>query len=66
MRLMQDLIRSPAGLEPAFVIGIAFEQVTIDALEALSGDLRSGGVIEEYGGTIKGGDVEQTPAQRGG
>jgi hypothetical protein len=51
---MQDLIRFPAGLKQSFVIGIAFEQISVDALKALLRYLRPGGVIEKYGWTIKG------------
>ncbi len=57
MRFMQDLIRFPAGLEESLMIGIAFEQIAVDALKALFGDLRPGGVIEKYRRAIEGGKL---------
>jgi len=52
--LLQDGIRLDACGEDAFVVGVAFEQVFVDALQAWTGDLRPTGVVEEDGRSIKG------------
>ena len=43
-----------AGGEGAAVVGVAFEQVLVDAVEGLPGDLRAAGVIEEDGWAVEG------------
>jgi hypothetical protein len=45
--LVQDGIGFSAGLERAFMIGVALQQIALDAFGRLPGDLRPAGVVEE-------------------
>jgi hypothetical protein len=57
MRFLQHRVRLNAGGEDPFVIRVAFYQVTIDAVYAGLGDLRSAGVIKEDGGALQAGEL---------
>ena len=57
MGFMQDLIRFSAGLEQAFMVSIAFDQIAVDALKALFRYLRAGGIVEKYRRAFKGGKL---------
>ena len=57
MGFIQDGIGLPAGGESAFVVGVAFQQVTLDALGRLAGDLRPAGVVEEDGRAVERGEL---------
>ncbi len=46
-----------AGGEGALVVGVALEQIVLDALEGLAGDLGAAGVVEKYSGTVEGREV---------
>src|SRR5512142_3067369 len=57
VRLLQDLIRLLAGGEGALVIRIAVQQVALDAFQALPGDLRAAGVVEEHIAAMERGEL---------
>jgi len=57
MRFMQDFIRCSAGLEQALVIGIAFEQIAVDAVQALFRYLRPSRVVQKYRRAVKSGKL---------
>jgi hypothetical protein len=54
MGLMHDLIGSSARLEHALVVGITFDQLAVDTVNALFGDLRPSRVIEKYRSAVEG------------
>ena len=56
VRLLQHRVRLLAGAEGAFVVGVAVQQVAVDAVEALLGDLCPARVVEEHvrGGSARG------------
>jgi hypothetical protein len=49
----QDRIGLAAGGKSAFVVGVTFEQVTLDAPGRGVGDVRAAGVFEENVGTVE-------------
>jgi hypothetical protein len=48
VRLLQHGIRIAAGAERALVVGVALQQVALDALQARARDLRPGRVVKEH------------------
>ncbi len=57
MRFVQNGIGLLAGGKSAFVVGVALQQGTLDALGRLPGDLRPAGVVEEDGRTVVRGEL---------
>jgi hypothetical protein len=57
MGFVQHGVRGATGGEGAFVIRVAFQQVAVDALEGLPGDLGAARVVEENRRTIEGGEL---------
>jgi hypothetical protein len=53
MRLVQDRIGFPAGCKCAFVIGVALQQVAVEAIQTVLRDLRPTGVVEKDGWAIE-------------
>ena len=54
MGFMQDGIGGNAGCKRAFMVGVAFQEIFINAIQRRTGDLGAAGVIEEDGRTVKG------------
>jgi hypothetical protein len=57
MRFFQDGIGLPAGGKSTVVVGVALQQVTLDALSRLPGDLGTAGVVEEDGRAVERGEL---------
>jgi hypothetical protein len=57
MRFVQNGIRLPAGGKSAFVVRIALQQVMLDTLGGLVGDLRPARIVEEDDRTVKRGEL---------
>ncbi|MCK7516307.1 MAG: hypothetical protein MZV64_00545 [Ignavibacteriales bacterium] len=51
---VKDLVRTAAGLELSLVVGVALEQIAVDAFKAGLGDLRPGGVIQKDRRAVEG------------
>ena len=54
MGFIQNGIRCDTGGEGSFMVGIAFQQILVDAFKGLSGDLRAPWIIEEYRWAVEG------------
>ena len=50
---IQDFIGSDTGGEGSLMVGIAFQQILVDAFQRLSGDLRTARIVEKDSRTIK-------------
>ena len=57
MGLRQDSVRLNAGGKSAFVVGVAFHQIALDAPGGLPGDLGSARVIKEDGRAVERGEL---------
>lgn len=54
---VQDGVRGAAGGECAAVVGVALEQVAVDAVKGVVGDLGAARVVEEDGLPVEGGEL---------
>ena len=54
---VEDEVGLAAGGKDALVVGVAFEQILLDAVGGLAGDLGAAGVVEEDRGTVEGGEL---------
>jgi hypothetical protein len=57
MRFIEHCIRSDAGCEGAFMIGIVLDQIARNAIQAVLRDLRPARVVEEDGRTVQRGKL---------